>query len=201
MVGGACVVGVGLAAVQLLPTGELLAESSRSAGVDYEVAVTYSLWPWRLLTFFAPDFFGNPGRGDYWGYANYWEGAGHIGTLPLLLAIGIVFARRPGRSPSAAGQVSFLAGCTVAGVLLALGKNLPLFRWLFERVPGFDLFQAPVRWLALVTIALAGLAALGTWRWQLSRSGLWSGRVWLTTGVAMAAGGLIAPKLVDGIPG
>jgi hypothetical protein len=201
LVGIASVVGVGLAAVQLLPTGELLAQSSRSAGVDYEVAVTYSLWPWRLITFFAPDFFGNPGRGDYWGYANYWEGAGHIGTLPLLLAIGIIFARQPGRSRSAAGQVGFLAGCAVIGILLALGKNLPIFPWIFGHVPGFDLFQAPDRWLAVVTIALAGLAALGARRWQASRSGLWSGRFWLTIGVAIAAGGLIAPKLVDGIPG
>ena len=80
------VVGLGLAAVQLLPTAELMLSSQRSAGVGYDFAMTYSLWPWRLITFAAPDFFGSPDRGDYWGYATYWEDAGYIGVLPLLLA-------------------------------------------------------------------------------------------------------------------
>ena len=42
----ATVIGVGLAAVQLVPTAELMLQSQRSAGVAYDFAMTYSFWPW-----------------------------------------------------------------------------------------------------------------------------------------------------------
>jgi hypothetical protein len=83
----AVLVGLGVAAVQLLPTAELALLSQRQSGAEYEFAMTYSFWPWRLITLFAPDFFGNPAGGDYWGYANYWEDCGYVGVLPLLLAL------------------------------------------------------------------------------------------------------------------
>ena len=54
----ALLLGVGLAAAQFLPTAELASNSQRQTGAEYDFAMTYSLWPWRLITFFAPDFFG-----------------------------------------------------------------------------------------------------------------------------------------------
>ncbi|HLF28648.1 MAG TPA: YfhO family protein [Anaerolineae bacterium] len=78
--------GVGLAAIQLLPAAELARESQRAGGLDYTFAMTHSYWPWRLLTLFAPDLFGNPAYGNFWGYDNYWENAAYIGVLPLALA-------------------------------------------------------------------------------------------------------------------
>ncbi|MBI3362844.1 MAG: hypothetical protein HY023_17215 [Chloroflexi bacterium] len=81
-----------LTAIQLLPTVELLRQSSRAESAGYDFIVTYSLWPWRLLTFVAPDTFGNPAHGDYWGYGNYWEDSAYIGLLPLGLAVMAVFA-------------------------------------------------------------------------------------------------------------
>jgi hypothetical protein len=199
------VVGVGLAAVQLLPTAELVAQSQRVSGVDYEFAMTYSLWPWRLITFAAPDFFGNPGRGDYWGYATYWEDAGYVGVLPLLLAIGAVFGRKRGgkgaggQGGRGAGQVWFWATSGAVALTLALGKNAPVFPFLFRHVPGFDLFQAPARWLAVTTVALAALAALGAQRWPAGHRGRRPGALAVAVGVALALGGLAAPRLVPGI--
>ena len=76
-----------LAAAQLLPTAELIFQSSRQGGAERAFAMTYSFWPWRLLTLLAPDFFGNPAQGNYWGYANYWEDHAYVGVLPLLLAL------------------------------------------------------------------------------------------------------------------
>jgi hypothetical protein len=192
------VVGVGLAAVQLLPTAELTMLSQRPGGVGYDFAMTYSLWPWRLLTFVAPGFFGNPGRGDYWGYATYWEDAGYVGVLPLLLAAGAVLTLRRKRSNARKEQgltVFWLlaAGCST---LLALGQNTPLFPFLFRYVPSFNLFQAPVRWLAVTTVALAALAAVGVQRWPAGRSGRRRGTLSMVIGVALLFGGLAAPRLV-----
>jgi hypothetical protein len=77
--------GAGLAAIQLIPTAEYLMQSQRASAVSYDLAMTYSFWPWRFLSLLAPDLFGNPAIGDYWGYGNYWEDAVYIGLAPFLL--------------------------------------------------------------------------------------------------------------------
>jgi len=196
------VIGVGLAAVQLLPTAELVAQSRRAGGVNYDFAMTYSLWPWRLITFAAPDFFGNPGRGDFWGYATYWEGAGYVGVLPLLLAVEAVLGRERGRRGRKEAvrrrQAGFWAISAVITLVLALGENTPVFPFLFRHVPGFNLFQAPARWLALTTVALAALAALGAQRWLAGRLGRRQGMLGVVVGTALLIGGLAAPRLIPG---
>jgi hypothetical protein len=195
-------VGVGLAAIQLLPTVELMMQSQRSTGVGYDFAMTYSLWPWRLITFLAPDFFGDPGRGSYWGYATYWEDAGYVGLLPLLLAASVVLAlRKKGNGTGRRrGVTLFWVGVIVCSLLLALGNNTPVFPFLFRHVPTFDLFQAPARWLAVTTVALAALAALGAQSWPPGHAGRRRGMLAVVIGAALLVGGLLAPHLVPAIP-
>ena len=167
-----------LAAVQLLPVAEYLSQSHRAAAVDYEMAMTYSFWPWHLVALFAPDMFGNPARGDYWGYANYWEDAIYIGFLPVLFAIGTILGniRRRGRPDAGTAPVVrqgkyralvlFLFGLILLAFLLALGKNTPVFPWLYTHVPTFSLFQAPARYLIWTEFSLALLAGIGMDAWQ-----------------------------------
>jgi hypothetical protein len=168
----AVLVGLGVAAVQLLPTAELVLLSQRQSGAEYEFAMTYSFWPWRLITLFAPDFFGNPAKGDYWGYANYWEDCGYIGVLPLLLALIALSTclkrKRKQRTSSSlsrithhASLVPFFTLLSLLSLLLAMGKNLPLYPLVFRWVPGFGFFQAPARFLYLYTLGMATLAGLG----------------------------------------
>ncbi|MBS1250872.1 MAG: hypothetical protein MAG431_02469 [Chloroflexi bacterium] len=198
---GAVLIGVGLAAVQLLPTFEYLLQSQRSAAVDYEYAMTYSFWPWRFLTLLAPNLFGNPAHGTYWGYANFWEDAVYIGLLPLLLAFTALSALRKRfnlqpptsniQSPTSNIQpptsniqpptsniqpptsniqyLSLTVYClliTVFSFTLALGKNTPIFPWLYAHVPTFAIFQAPTRFTLWAVFALALLAGLGVERWR-----------------------------------
>ncbi len=196
----AALLGVALAAIQLLPTAELLAQSHRSAGVDYDFAMTYSLWPWRMITFVAPGFFGTPAQGDFWGYATYWEDAGYVGLLPLLLAIEAVLAAGGERKGECRHLVWFLAACGLVGLLLALGSNTPLFPLLFKYVPGFDLFQAPARWLAVTTVALAALAALGAEQWPRGRNGQRRGALAVTLGLALLVAGFGAPYVSASMP-
>ncbi|MEW5872612.1 MAG: YfhO family protein [Chloroflexota bacterium] len=168
---------VGLAAVQLLPTAEYLLQSQRSSAVEYELAMTYSFWPWRLLTLLTPDLYGTPVRGDYWGYANYWEDAIYIGLLPFLLALagciraGKYLEREAGSHPEGLkARFSrlrwFLLFVFGLALLLALGKNTPVFPWLYRHVPTFSLFQAPARYMLWAEFALAMLAALGAQAWR-----------------------------------
>lgn len=167
-----------IASAQLLPTAEYLSVSDRSSGVEPEFAMTYSFWPWRVIGLIAPDIFGHPRDGTYWGYGNYWEDALYVGLLPFLLAISAVVRRRvhPLRW--------FLLAAGTSAFLLALGSNSPLFPWLFQHVPTFALFQAPTRWNLVLMFALALLAGFGVQRW-----GVASGRrlYWLRLGTAGAA--------------
>jgi hypothetical protein len=163
----AVAVGVGVAAVQIIPTRELTRLSQRATGLDWDFATQYSFWPWRILTLFAPDFFGNPARGDFWGYATYWEDAGYIGVLPLGLALFamakwvLTKRRREGIEGTGLRLVPFFGLLAAGSLILAMGKNTPIFPLVYRYVPGFGLFQAPARLLCIYTLAMATLAAIG----------------------------------------
>jgi hypothetical protein len=203
---GAAAIGVGLAAVQLLPTAELQRLSQRASGVEYDYAMNYSLWPLRLIAFLTPRFFGHPATGDYWGYCcNYWEDNGYVGLLPLLLAAGAVVGwlrtRRAGAAlrsgadglplPLAGALVPFYALLALSALLLALGRHTPIYPFFYDHVPGFGLFQAPARLLCLWTLGVSVLAGVGAETWRptgrikkVARYGLVIG-----LGLLVAAGG------------
>lgn len=187
-----------LAAVQLLPTAEYLVQSSRQSGVATEAALTYSFWPWRAFGLLMPDLFGNPASGDFWGYGNYWEDAVYIGALPFVLAtiagVRSLIGRGKHRSLG-----RFLLGIVIVAILLALGKNTPLYPFLFNHVPTFNLFQAPTRWNLVTVFALALLAGIGADSW-----GSLTGRAlyWARLGTAGAgafglAAWLLAPRVAE----
>ncbi len=174
----ALVLAAALAGVQLLPTAEYLAQSQRAASIDYDFAVTYSYWPWRFFTLLAPDLYGNPAQGDYWGYANYWEDAVYVGLLPLLMAFRAVFGRRAAAIKIVNGQLAagranvmkalvwFLVAILIVSFFLALGSNTPVFPWLYRHVPTFNMFQAPTRFTLWAVFAFALLAGIGVHRIQ-----------------------------------
>ncbi len=160
--------GIGLACVQLMPTAELLFNSQRASSVDYELAMTYSFWPWRLLTLFLPNIYGSPGQGNYWGYGAYWEDAFYFGVLPailLLFSIRALFRRKENDSESF-HLALFLWGIALIAILLAMGKNTPVFPFLYRHIPGFDMFQAPARLMLLAVFCFALLAGLGSRYWK-----------------------------------
>jgi hypothetical protein len=182
----AVMIGLGLAAIQLIPAAELTRESQRAGGLESIKVLTHSYWPPRLLTLLSPDFFGNPAQNNFWGYDNYWENAAYIGVLPLVLAMWMMGQRikdwgsgiRRRVSESANQQmgesslvirylslVKFFSLGTLVSLVLAFGWFTPIYVWLYENVPGFDLFQGPARWLVVTIPALCVLAALGAQRW------------------------------------
>ncbi len=161
------IISAGLAAIQLIPTVEYLISSQRSTAVDYELGSTYSFWPWRLLTLLAPNLFGNPGTGNYWGYASFWEDAIYIGLLPLFLAITTVFVFRRSQKQNPFQPFIRLAwGTAVVSLLLALGNNTPVFPFLYKYIPTFGLFNAPARWLVWLVFMLSILAGIGSIGWS-----------------------------------
>ncbi len=184
---GALILSLGLSAVQLLPTAELSHHSQRAGGMDPDEAMTYSFWPWRLLTLAIPDLFGSPATGDYWGYATYWEDTGYVGLMTLLLALGAVLGR--GRrwlrrrtkdveyaEPQPQNTGGDLAGFVVpffivlilVSLILAMGQNTPVYPFVFKYIPGFGAFRSPARFLLFYAFALSTLAGAGAHRFRLT---------------------------------
>ena len=292
----AVLIAAALSALQLLPTAELLLQSQRAAGADYDFVMTYSFWPWRFLGLIAPGLFGSPVTGDYWGYANYWEDAVYIGLLPFLLALAALRNRRSRighresrisnpstslrasthpstsgslRSPSAQDAIPNsqltvhnspfttptphpsttsewssselcppsaqdaipqfpnypitqfpnspittpppplhysrltipLLALTLLSFLLALGRNTPVFPFLYRYVPSFDLFQAPARYSIWAVFALSLLAGIGAQSWRRPAGVRARGRVmrWVVVAVGVVLAALAVRLVVPGI--
>ncbi len=188
-----------LCAVQLIPTLEYTLHSYRADTLDAEFALNYSFWPWRLLCLVLPGLFGSPAWGDYWGYGNYWEDAVFFGVLPFLLSIYAVTSGW--RKNSERSRLTrFLTIMGVGALVLALGKNTPIYPFLFAHVPTFNMFQAPSRWNIVFVFSFALLAAIGIDRLKKP-----SGRAlyWIRLGTAGAGiiglAAVAAAELLGGI--
>ncbi|HWW76226.1 MAG TPA: hypothetical protein VNZ44_12565, partial [Pyrinomonadaceae bacterium] len=169
--------GVLLAAVQILPTFELLRNSPR-ADATYDFFTSFSLTPGMLRTFLAPYVNGGGDgwlfRAPYVGPPYYGEMAGYVGALGLMLAACAVVFRRDART-------KFWAAAALVCLLLALGRYAPLrFYKLIYYVPVLNLFRVPARHLmeaefALAVLAGRGLTALAAARdWKETSARLWS---------------------------
>ncbi|MFN8460081.1 MAG: YfhO family protein, partial [Anaerolineae bacterium] len=192
-----------LSMAQLLPTAEFTLQSPRRSGAETTFALTYSFWPWRLVTLLMPNFFGHPADDNYWGYANYWEDHAYLGVLPLLLALVALWnyllrnAWGPGVSADptelpknlpAWKTVPFFGWLIPISLILAMGWNTPVYLLVFRYIPGFGFFQAPARLLIWYTIAVAVLAGLGAESFKLSLAGRrgWQRLLVAASGLTMA---------------
>lgn len=193
--------GIGLAAIQLLPTLELLQTSQRRTGFDRVLALTYSYWPWRPLTWIAPNVFGSPATGDYWAYGAYWEDATFVGLLTTFLAAYSLlrWVRAPRDDAPGHAVIPFFALSFPPVLLLALGQNTPVFPWLFDHVPTFDLFQAPARWMLLAVFAMAALGGIGAHQWAVSERLLFWTRLAIAGGVSTIAVAWFARSYISSI--
>jgi hypothetical protein len=78
----------------------------------------------------------------------------YIGFIPLLLTF---WGWGQGHKREALFFWLLLLGATS----LALGRHTPLYEYVIQYLPGFDLFRIPSRWLMAVNLALAILAGFG----------------------------------------
>ena len=150
--------GVLLAAVQILPTFELLRNSLR-ADSSYDFFTSFSLTPRMLETFLAPYVAGGGDgrlfRAPYVGPPYYGEMAGYVGSLGLMLAACAVVFRRDSKT-------KFWTVVALVCLALALGRYAPLrFYKLIYHVPVLNLFRVPARHLMEAEFALAVLAGRG----------------------------------------
>jgi hypothetical protein len=199
--GTAIALGVALAAIQLIPTAEYLRESQRSGGLDYETLTNYSYHPLRLFTLLSPNFFGTPADGSYLGEGNYFEDAAYIGFIPFISALAAIVGwlrqRRHPPDSAAFATIPFWAGLALVGFFFALGKYNPAFPFLYDRVPTFDTFRDPARWLILTVFGLSVLAGIGTQHWGRGRWIVFWSRLAAAGGGGMAIMALVALEFME----
>ena len=172
-------IGALVAAIQLAPAWEMTALSGKAADYPSIVAMSRSL-PWKGLGGLVDPFFlGMPGVDRYWGAdaVEFPYGAIYIGVIGLVLAAVSGIALRPPRRarrvrredvarPAETQAVSrlvpaFLFTGLALGLLLALGRFVPLWGFLHANLPGFARFRWPATANLLVVAHLAPLAAIG----------------------------------------
>lgn len=207
----AVVLGLGLAAIQLLPLGERLGQLDlgyRAQSPEAHLPIV------SVATAAVPNALGSPADGNYFGPLNYVEIQSFIGVVALLL-VGVAFVRwRSVILPRGVRAYLWIA-TVVAGVLTFVGGPLlGLFQslWLFQMNPvgrvrsvlgfflaclaatGFESLGRTVsrtardRWLEATFWILAGLAAFTVAR-----------RVWLAGGVAAQRPYLLEQAVVPAV--
>ena len=174
------VLGLGLAAVQLVPWAELASQAPRAAGgVSLRFVFGGSMQDnhWLLLLF--PYLFGSAASPGLYGAGppslgtliNLWEHTAYVGILPLALAafaLWGLFAPAVERgAPSATAERRFsilaVAAVLAVGLILALGKHTP-FAHLIYVAPILGKLRCVERGMALVDLAVTLLAAFGMQR-------------------------------------
>ncbi len=158
------ILGLTLAAAQILPARELLALSARGAGFTAAEGLKWSLPPSRILETILPRLFGDPIRLSPQAWWGRWLFEGgypfllsiHLGAIPCLLA-GVALCR-PGRDDAIRRSLGVAA---VLALLLALGGHSVLYRTLFEAVPLVRQVRYPERFLITALFPVALLAGRG----------------------------------------
>ncbi|HEV2176553.1 MAG TPA: YfhO family protein [Terriglobia bacterium] len=156
---GLCV--VALAAVQFLPSFDLLSRSRRGmSGLPFFETTYWSLHPLSLLEFVFPSFFGSPIDAQ-----TTWTGvlgchnvpyfpSLFLGFVPLFLAlVGWALGRDRRRGFASWAAVTLLA--------LALGRFTPVFALAYLLLPPLALVRSPIKLLVPAFLLIAILAGWG----------------------------------------
>jgi len=133
--------------------------TSEGGGVGMPYATAWSLAPYELPTIVIPGWAGFGGQ-TYWGgmpFTDYPNA--YVGIVAVLLALPVLV--RPGAVPAALR--GFVLALVALSVLVAFGKNSPVYGFLYDHLPLFNKFRVPVMVLLLFQLATALALA---WGWS-----------------------------------
>ncbi len=157
---GAVVLGVAIAAIQVLPFLHYLPFSARAAATSpeaaWQYATGYAYPPSEILVTVLPQF--NGVLEHYWG-GNFFKGhTEYLGALVVILAVVGVADRARRRT------VLALAGIAALFLLIAFGGHTPFYRLWYEVMPGMKKVRAPGMAFFLVALPVCIYAAFGVER-------------------------------------
>jgi hypothetical protein len=151
-------VGLGVAAVQIVPSYEFVRESVRGAMKQYPLMTMGSYPPEGIITWILPHFYGRFAADNYWVAGVPWSVPLYnlyVGILPLFLLLFVPYRESGNRR-----IIAFAITLALLSFLMALGSNTPLFRFIVI-LPGFDKIRAPAKIIILWVLAMSLLAGKG----------------------------------------
>ncbi|KKQ96780.1 MAG: hypothetical protein UT23_C0025G0011 [Candidatus Woesebacteria bacterium GW2011_GWA1_39_12] len=159
----AFLLGVLLAAPQLLPTIELFSVSVR-VGDPYIKQYFYGLMDWEKITnFIWPDFFGNIVTRNYWGKYGFHEYLSYVGIIPLVLVFYSLFLKK-------LNTEKFFWLLLLLSLLFLFPTPLAFLPYKLK-VPGLGTSSAS-RIIFLTDFCLAVLSAYGFDKWLSTKNRL-----------------------------
>lgn len=142
--------GLLLSAFQLFPGYELISNSQRGGEL---IPIKWAFLKWKeIITFFAPDYFGNHATGNYWGDKNYLSVTGFVGVVSFIFAaISLKNIKRR--------EIKYLITLTLVSFVLSFPTFIGVFLW----KSGLLGLQAGISFRALVlfTLSISLLAGFG----------------------------------------
>jgi len=181
VIGGIVLLGFALAAIQILPLYELVRLNFREGSTSYDQVAGWALPTRQIVTFFIPDFFGNPTHHAYfdiydltwksapqgtifWGIKNYVEAGAYIGILAMALAVFAVIGSfrvkvEGWKAAKSSNSIWLFTTLAVLSLLFAFGT--PLYVVLFYGLPGWNQLHTAFRWIFPWTLSMAFLAGAG----------------------------------------
>jgi hypothetical protein len=176
---------------ETVSTRELLPYTERAGAFDARFNMA-SMSLAHLLSAIFPFIGGFPGFPDkHWesGLFEFWIGAFYSGAIPLML---IPFACWGWSQKSNREKIPVFAALAMilAGIILALGENTPIYPWLHAHAPLLGHFRFPAKFLILAVLGLLILTALGAD--TLSRKRQAPLPLLIIQGVIVVASGMLA---------
>jgi hypothetical protein len=156
---GAVVLGLGIAAIQVIPFMQYIAYSPRGAGgpsAGWDYATLFSMPPEEIATTVLPQF--NGVLEHYWGRNVFKLHTEYLGAIVVVLAALGVGDRDRRRLIQALGAIALLF------LLVAFGGHTPFYYAWYELMPMMKKVRAPGMAFFLVALPVAVFAAFGTER-------------------------------------
>lgn len=186
---GGVVLSAALAAVLLVPVraySEFSTRAAQSGGMGFEQAVMWSFHPKEMMSFLVPSFHGLANE-TYWGPMPFNQVSHYFGYTVLALAAVAAFVRRN-------RDTGFLVLLFAVGVFFAFGRYIePVYRLLYNLLPGFSRFRVPALFLLPAQFAAACLAGHGV---HALLTGEGDRKRWTQWGIGIAVVGVVVGAAV-----
>lgn len=191
----AFLLGIALCSFQIFPTIEAYSYSARN-GIDVKNLFDVYLVPWyHLVTYVAPDFFGNPGTYNYFGGGSYSEKVLFVAIPVLVFALYGIFIAMKKKFHH---EVYFYAIAWISSLVLGFSNPVSWFLLYSLHLPLVST-MLPSRIFIISAFCVCWLSAYGLVEFEKKRLWLPMTVAWILVGILLGTGWMFV-ILVHKIP-